>query len=136
MPSIKRKEVDEFMKKISWCIIVAMLVISIVPRVEAGFAPSEMTALSRADMSSDLKRIQKVLETKMIKERLGQLGFKPDEISSRFAQLSNRQIHQLALQLDDLKVGGDGLGVVIAMLVIAILVVLLLQLTGHKIIVQ
>lgn len=136
MPSIKRKEVDEFMKKISWCIIVAMLVISIVPRVEAGFAPSEMTALSRADMSSDLKRIQKVLETKMIKERLGQLGFKPDEISSRFAQLSNRQIHQLALQLDDLKVGGDGLGVVIAVLIIAILVVLLLQLTGHKIIVQ
>ena len=136
MPSIKRKEVDEFMKKISWCIIVAMLVISIVPRVEAGFAPSEMTALSRADMSSDLKRIQKVLETKMIKERLGQLGFTPDEISSRFAQLSNWQIHQLALQLDDLKVGGDGLGVVIAMLVIAILVVLLLQLTGHKIIVQ
>lgn len=31
--SIKRKAGDEFMKKVSWCIIVAMFIISIVPRV-------------------------------------------------------------------------------------------------------
>jgi hypothetical protein len=37
-------------------------------------------------------------------------------------------MHQLALNLDEVKVGGDGLGVVIAVLVIAILVVLFVYL--------
>ena len=32
--------------------------------------------------------------------------------------------------------GDDGLGIIIALLIIAILVVLLLQLTGHKVIVK
>jgi hypothetical protein len=50
--------------------------------------------------------------------------------------MTDAQIHQLATNLDEVRVGGDGLGVVIALLVIAILVVVLLQLTGHKVIVK
>ena len=53
----------------------------------------------------------------------------------RFAQLSDQQLHKLALQVDELAVGGDGLGRVIALLVIAILVVLLIQLTGRRVVV-
>ena len=60
----------------------------------------------------------------MVSERLRQLGFTQEEIQARLGQLSDQQIHQLALNLDEVKVGGDGLGVVIAVLVIAILVVL------------
>ena len=126
-----------FMKQVAWYLVFAMLIIGIVPRVEAGFAPSEAVALAKIDRSADLDRVQKILETKIIKERLEKLGFTRDEISNRFSQLSDWQIHQLALQIDDLKVGGDGgLGVVIAILVIAILVVILLHLTGHKVIVK
>jgi hypothetical protein len=45
-------------------------------------------------------------------------------------------MHNLALQIDEIKAGGDsGLGIVIALLVIAILVVLLIQLTGHKVVI-
>ncbi|MGB9714827.1 MAG: hypothetical protein ACPL1G_00215 [Thermodesulfovibrionales bacterium] len=49
------------------------------------------------------------------------------------------QIHNIALNIDKLRLGGDccnGLGVIIALLVIAILVVLLIQLTGHKVIIK
>ena len=125
-----------FMKQVACYLVFAMLIISVVPRVEAGLAPSEAVALAKIDRSADMDRVQKVLETKIIKERLEKLGFTQDEISNRFSQLSDYQIHKLALQLDDLKVGGDGLGVVIAILVIAILVVILLHLTGHKVIVK
>jgi hypothetical protein len=48
-------------------------------------------------------------------------------------QLSNEQIHRLALKLDELKVGGNGAEVIISVLVIAILVVILIYLLGHKI---
>ncbi|MCG2738626.1 MAG: PA2779 family protein [Pseudomonadota bacterium] len=125
-----------FMKQISWCLVFAMFIIGIVPRVEAGFAPSDVIALSQVDRAADIDKIQKVLETKMVRERLAKLGYAQEEINSRLTQLSDRQIHNLALQIDEIKVGGDsGLGIVIALLVIAILVVLFIQLTGHRVVV-
>ncbi|BCB96719.1 hypothetical protein JZK55_16410 [Dissulfurispira thermophila] len=125
-----------FMKEVAWYLIFAIFVIGIAPKVEAGLAPSEVIALSKVDRAADLERIQKVLETKMIKERLGKLGLTQDEINSRLSQLSDQQIHQLALQLDDLKVGkDDALGIIIALLVITILVIIILQLTGHRVVV-
>lgn len=124
-----------FMKQISWCLVFAMFIIGIAPKVDAGFAPSEVIALANVDRAADLDKIQKVLETKMIRERLERFGLTEDEINSRLSQMSDQQIHQLSLHIDDLKVGGDALGIIIALLVIAILVVFLLQLTGHKVVV-
>jgi Family of unknown function (DUF6627) len=125
-----------FMKQVAWYLIVAMFIIGIAPRVDAGFAPSEVINLTQADRSVDLQKIQKVLETKAIGERLTQFGLTHEEIMNKLSQLSDQQIHKIALQLDDLKVGQDsGLGIIIALLVIAVLVVILLQLTGHKVII-
>ncbi len=124
-----------FMKEVAWYLVFAMFIIGIVPKVEAGFAPSEAIALAQVDRAADMDKIQRVLETKMIKDRLEKFGFTQEEINNRLSQLSDQQIHRLALQLDDLKVGGDALGVIIALLVIAILVVILLQLTGHRVVV-
>lgn len=125
-----------FMKEIAWYLVFAMFVIGIVPKVEAGFAPSNAIALAQVDRAADMDKIQKILETKMIRDRLEKFGFTQEEINNRLSQLSDQQIHQLALQLDNLKVGkDDALGIIIALLVIAILVVILLQLTGHRVIV-
>ena len=124
-------------KWITWYLVVAMFVIGITPRVYAGFSSSEAIGLAPAERSSDLQKIQKFLETKMVRERFKEWGLSPDEIQARLNQLSDPQIHQLALKLDEMKVGGDDfLGVVILLLVIAILVVLLIQLTGHKIVIK
>ena len=123
-----------FMKQISWYLVVAMFIIGIAPRVDAGLAPSEIIALSQTDRAADITKIQKVLELKAISERLTQLGLAQEEIKNRLDQLSDQQIHQAALQLDDLKVGqGDALGIIIALLVIAILLVILLNLTGRRV---
>jgi len=125
-----------FMKQISVYLAIAMFIIGISPRVDAALAPSEIIGLTQTDRSADLERIRTILETKAVGERLKQLGFTRDEIQSRLAQLSDQQIHQIALQLDSLKVGKDSaLGIIIALLVIAILVIVILKLTGHKVIV-
>ena len=124
-------------KWITWYLVLAMFVLGITPKVYAGFSPSEAIRLSPDERSSDVQKIQKFLEIKMVGERLKELGLSPDEIQARLNQFSDPQIHQLALQLDDLKVAGEGvLGIIILLLVIAILVVLLIQLTGHKIIIK
>jgi len=123
-----------FMKQISWYLVVAMFIIGIAPRVDAGLSPSEIIVLSQTDRVADLAKIQKVLELKAVGERLTQLGLAQEEIKNRLDQLSDQQIHQAALQLDDLKVGqSDALGIIIALLVIAILLVILLKLTGRRV---
>ncbi len=116
-----------FLKYISWYLVAAMFVLGVTPRVYAGLAPSEMVNLSPSDRVADLQKIQKALEMKMINQRLAEFGLTPDEIRTRMSQLSDQQVHQFALQLDQVKVAGDdGLGLVIGLLVIDILVVILI----------
>jgi hypothetical protein len=123
-------------KWITWYLVLAMFVIGITPRVYAGFSPSEIVALSPANRSAEIQKIQKFLEMKVVRERLKEYGFTPDEIQSRLNQLSDPQIHQLALKVDKLKVGGDGFEVIIALLVIVVLVLVIIWLTGHRVVVK
>ena len=126
-----------FMKHVTWYLVVAMFVIGITPRVYAGFSPSEVVGVSPIDRGSDLGKIQNAIETKMSGERLKQFGLTPDEIQKKLSQLSDQQIHQLALQLDELKVGGDAgwtvLGIIIVLAAIAVLVI---YLSGHEVVIQ
>jgi hypothetical protein len=124
------------MKTISWYLVTALFLISIVPRVEAGLVPSEAIKLAAVERVEDLQKIRQVLEMKAVSERLLQLGLASDEVQQRLASLSDQQIHQIALQLDDLRIGQtDALGVIIPLLVIVILVIVILKLTGHKVLV-
>lgn len=123
------------MRVVATYLIVAMFIIGITPKADAGLAPSELIAMSQIDRASDFDKIQKAIEIKMVSERLEKFGLTQDEVQARLGSLSDRQIHKLALQIDDIKAGGDGLGIVITLLVIAILVVLLLQLTGQRVVV-
>lgn len=123
-------------KWIIWYLVAALLVIGITPRVYAGFAPSEGFALTSGERASNLDKVQKFLEMKMVRERLKDLGFTPEEIQGKLNDLNDQQLHQLAMKMDDLKVGGDGLGIVIAILVIIILVIIIIQLTGHRIVIK
>lgn len=125
-----------FKKTVAWYLVVAMFIIGIAPRLEAAFTPSQAISLATTDRNADLERIQSVLEQKIVRQRLHDLGFTDEEIKTRLSQLSDQQIHNLAQQIDDLRVGkDDALGVVIALLIIAILIVVLLQLMGHKVVI-
>lgn len=98
---------SSWMKMISCYLVVAMFVLGITPRLYAGFSPSEAVSILTFDRSSDLEKIRKVLEMKMVRERLKNFGFTPNEIEKKLSQLDDQQIHQLALNLDELKVGGN-----------------------------
>jgi len=123
-------------KYLVWYLVCAMFIIGIAPRLEAAFTPSEALAPALSARTLDVEKITTVLEQKLVRQRLQDLGFSADEISTRLSELTDAQIHYFATRLDDLKVGGDGLGLVIAVLVIIALVILILQLTGHKVLVK
>ncbi len=102
---------------------------------DAGLAPSELLAMSQTDRNADLEKIRQVLEMKMVGERLKQLGFTQAEVQRRLNSISDQQLHKFALQLDDLRVGGDG-GAEGAIAVLLILVLffmmMIMTLTSYR----
>jgi hypothetical protein len=116
--------------------VVVMFVVGFVPRVEAGFIASQASPGSQ-NRVEDLGAIQKTLEMRMVSETMEKFGMTKAEVKSRLDGMTDAQIHQLATNLDEVRVGGDsGLGIIVLILVIAILVVVLIQVTGHRVIVQ
>jgi hypothetical protein len=124
-------------KCIIWYLVMAMFIIGITPRVYAGFSPSEIISLTPSERTPDLQKIQRFLEMKMVRERLMDLGISLEETQARLDQVSDPQLHQLALKLDELKIGADsGLGIIIFLLVVAIVVIIIIQVTGHRVVVK
>jgi hypothetical protein len=131
------KEVISMLKRsLSWYLISALFIISIVPRAEGAFIPSEAMAFNDAQRDTDLGRVRTFLETKIVSQRLRDLGFSSEEVKERLSLLSDRQLHNYAQHLDTLRVGGNGLEAVIGVLVIIILILVILHLTGHKVIIK
>ena len=116
-----------------WYMIAAIFILGMTPKVEAGFSPSEVIGQSQMDRSMDVEKIRKFLETKMIRERLHAFGFSQEEIQTRLNLLTDDQIHQVALKLDELKVAGNGAEAVIIVLLIAAIVLLIIYLLGYRV---
>ena len=87
------------------------------------------------DRALDLRSVQGTLETKLVSQRLVDLGFTAEEVGARLAQLSDQQIHQMAQKLNDVRVGQDG-GFFIGLLVIAGLAVLIYYLLRHPVVIK
>ena len=121
-------------KWVTWYMIVAMFLLGITPRVDASISPSEVIGQPQMNRTTDLDKIQKVIEIKMIRERLNALGFSREEIQTRLTRLSDEQVHQLALNLDELKVGGDEAVAVLIVLVIVAIALLVLYLMDYRLI--
>ena len=119
-----------------WYMITMMFLFGITPKAEAGFSPSGVMETSRTDGSKDLEKIRKFLEAKMVRERLHAFGLSQEEIQTRLNQLTDDQIHQMALKLDELKVAGDGGEAVIIVLLIAAIVLLVIYLIGYRVVLK
>jgi hypothetical protein len=84
---------------------------------------------------ADLQKIQRLLESKVVRQRLEDFGFSPEEVNAKLAGLPDDQIHQVATEVDAIIPAGGALGIVVTLLVIAILVVILMYLLNHRIVV-
>ncbi|MCS7307906.1 MAG: PA2779 family protein [Aquificaceae bacterium] len=95
--------------------------------------PFEVSSTSREE---DLSKIQRVLESKEVQEKLKAYGLTKEEVENKLSQLNDEQIHLLAKASDKVLAGGDVLGFTIGVLIVAILVVVLLRLLNKEIIIR
>jgi len=104
----------------------------------AGLAPSQpsgTTAIATA-RQGDLVIVQRMLENRVVAQKLRDYGVSPDEAKLRVASLSDEDLHTLASASKGLPSGGDALGTLIALLVIVVLVIVILKLMNKEIIVK
>jgi Family of unknown function (DUF6627) len=120
-----------FFKMLSMYLVFAIVLLTIPAQ---GWAMVVPTAESVSTRQADMTTIQKTLESTVIKQRLMDYGLSPEEATVQISRLSDEQTHQLAANMDSVQAGADGLGAVAFVLVVAIIVVLILELTGHHVV--
>jgi len=125
---------DPVVRGIAMMLVVVMGVVGLVPRIEASFVPSDQSS-APISQQEDMATLQKALEQKLVTERLKDLGYTEDEIRARLDRLSDSELHSLATRIDTLMPAGSTEAVLAVILLVAILVVLILMWTGHKIVV-
>lgn len=86
---------------ISCWLIVAILIMGIAPKVDAGMVPSEAIESPQVDRAADLEKLHTILENPMVKEEFLKLGLTKDDVKAKIDSLDNNQIHQLAQKVED-----------------------------------
>ena len=111
-------------------LIITVLPGGILTESHAMLGPAEPAA-PRAEASArahDLEAVQKVLEAKMVQQRLEDLGLSPEAASERLHRLTDAQLHQLAMQIESLIPGGIDhvLGTILTVLLIILVAVIII----------
>ena len=120
-----------FFKLLALYLVFALFLLTLPSQGWAMFIPVEQASPAR---QADLGAIQKTLESAVVKQRLMDFGLSPEEALARINMLSDEQTHKLAANLDSLQAGADGgVGVLIFLLLVAIIVVIVLGATGHRV---
>jgi len=86
--------------------------------------------------AEEVKKLQAALENELVRAKLSAYGLPADEVNQKLDQMTDEQIHLLAQASDDILVGGDTAGTVIAILVIILLVVLIIKLMDKTIVIK
>jgi len=98
-----------------------------------GSAPSAELQ-SSGTRGGDIEKIQAALENQIVQAKLRAYGLTPEEIQSKIQEMTDNQIGLLAQASDDVLAGGDGLGLVIGILVIVLLVIVIIKLMDKSIV--
>ena len=120
-------------KMLSLYLVFATFLLTLPSQGWAMFIPSGQTSPLR---QTDLLTVQKVLESSVIKQRLLDFGLSPEDAASRINRLSDAQLHRFASNLNSLEPGADGVDALIFIVLVAILVVVVLEASGRRIIIK
>lgn len=96
-------------RPLSWYLCMALAVMAGTPgeALTAPLPPEPMRAFHSEQRLEDLATIHTVLETKLVRQRLADLGLTEQDISALLARLSDDELHELAQRADELQAGGD-----------------------------
>ena len=89
---------------------------------------TERTSLESTDRARDLGRVKQALENRIVRQRLIDLGLSRPEVDRRLSRLSDEQVHQVALKIDQQNPAGDTTGILLIAAAVVLFVVLIASL--------
>ena len=92
-------------------------------------------AKNEAVRAGDLAKVQAALESSAVQQRLMDYGLTSEEASERVASLSDEQLHRFASDIDSVQAGGL-LGDVVFVLLVVVIVLVILEMTGHHVVMR
>lgn len=127
-----RTRISLFLHALIWVLVLDVLCISFPPQAIALLAPALTPSERSLSAREDLGKLQAVLESKIVQQRLKDYGLTPEEIRARLAGLSDDDLHGLATNVDGLMVGGDAAVGFLLAIVIVLLILIVLYLAGYR----
>lgn len=83
---------------------------------------------------ADADRVVRLLEEKAVAARLAALGLGADEVRAKLEALGEEERHQLAARLAEIEAGGSAAGAIALVIIFALLVIIVLELMGRRVI--
>jgi hypothetical protein len=119
-------------------VVLCMSVLNFSPAL-AGLAPSQVSGATTVASvrDADLLVAQRVLENKIVAQKLRDYGVAAADVQLKLAGMSDRDLHTLASASRGLPSGGDGtVGALIGVCILVILVIVILRLMNRQVIVR
>ena len=83
---------------------------------------------------ADADRVVRLLEEKAVAGRLAALGLGAEEVRAKLEALGEEERRQLAARLAELEAGGNAAGAIALVIIFALLVIIVLELMGRRVI--
>ena len=123
---------------IALLVILCMSSLNISPAL-AGLAPSTRSGATSVTSvrDADLLAAQRVLENKVVAQKLRDYGVSAADARVKLANMSDQDLHRLASVSRGLPSGGDGAtGAIIGVLIVVVLVIVILKLMNRHVVVR
>lgn len=111
-----------------------MTLMTLAPSNSFAMPSDSMTMLQTVSIrEAQVEKIMRALASPFAKNHLHMAGVDESQLKSALLKLDDAQLADVAAKADAVKAGGDGLGFIIALLVIVLLIVLILNVSNKKI---
>ncbi len=117
-------------------LVLGLLMLGGIPRDAMAYVVEANAAVDFTQRPVNAGIIERAIDENLVSRRLIAIGLSSDDARQRLDSLTDEELREFASQINGLYPGQGALGVITALLVIAILVMLLLKVTNRKIIIK
>ena len=111
-------------------IVMIIFVLNLITPIQPVFAAliGTDTYVEKEQIDNAREKVNVFLSKQKATQMMIQQGVNPDEVRNRMASLSDQEIMKISKQIDNLPAGGDGVSLVISVLIIVLLVLVIMKL--------
>lgn len=126
---------QRYFRLVALILALGVFALGSLPREGLAYVVEAQGPLNTATRKADMGRVQRVLEEKLVQERLQSLGLSTGEARARLDKLADEELHSFAKNLDSIYPGGDVTSILVILLIV-LLVMVWLKLEGKRIIIK